>query len=417
MVAVPVEPLTFEPNKPISLNDPDFHRNKYEWYRWMLEEVPVCQGKISLLKVNLVTRYEDCRMVLTDERFVRNRGRATGKASDVSPLPFPLPKSIVALTKSMIMEDDPEHRRLRNLVNKAFTPRAVGRLSDRVEELSQHLLEDLGKEPGPVDLLPAYSRPIPTRVIAEMVGISKEDAERLDHSLKVLSGGMTGLGIVRTLLWDLRSTSRFVRELIARKRTEPGDDILSALIAAEEEGDRLSEDELVAMVFLLIIGGYETTQHLITNGVRTLLEHPDSLERLRGEPQLWDSAVEEIVRHRGPIHGTKPQYATEDVTLHGYTIKKATPIFPLLGAANHDPRAFDDPDTFDITRSPNPHLGFGFGMHFCLGAQLARMETRVALRNLFDRHPNLRLAVDPSELAYQNLPAWHRHQSLPVVLG
>jgi cytochrome P450 len=416
MVAIPAEPLTFDLSKPISLNDRDFQRNKYEWYRWMLEEAPVCAGKISVLKVNLVTRYEDCRMVLTDERFVRNRGNATGKGPSASPLPFPLPKSVQALARSMIMEDDPQHRRLRNLVNKAFTPRAVGRLSDRVDELSHELLGGLGTEGARVDLLQVYSREVPTRVIAEMVGIPKEDAQHFDQTLKVLINGFSGFGILRTMLWDLRATRKFMLKLIERKRAEPGDDILSALIAAQEEGDRLNTDELVAMVFLLIIGGYETTQHLITNAVRTLLEHPESLEQLRAEPALWDSAVEEIVRHRGPVHGTKPQYAKEDVTLHGYTIKKGTPIFPMLAAANHDPRVFENPDTFDIRRSPNPHLGFGFGMHFCLGAQLARMETKVALRNLFDRYPNLRLAVDPSELEYQNLPGWHRHASLPVVL-
>ncbi len=151
--------------------------------------------------------------------------------------------------------------------------------------------------------------------------------------------------------------------------------------------------------------------------MRTLLEQPDQLERLRAEPELWDSAVEEIVRHRGPVHGTKPQYPREDVTLHGITIKRGAPIMPLLGAANHDPRAFENPDDFDIARSPNHHLGFGFGMHFCLGKQLAVMETRVALKNLVERTPNLRLAVDPSELELARLPGWHRYKALPVVLG
>ncbi len=413
MVNAPAQ-LVFDARRPIDLSSPEFNEHKYDWYRWALEEAPVCLGKISVMKVSLVSRYDDCRMVLTDQRFVRNRGRAKGKGS-TSPFPFPMPKSVAALARSMIQEDDPEHRRLRNLVNKAFTPRAVGRLSDRVEELSHELLDSLEKQ-DPVDLLEAYSRPIPTRVIAEMVGLPKDDVHQFQYGLSVLTKGMSGLGLVRTLFWDLRRTARFVRELVARKRAEPGDDILSELIQAEEEGDRLSEDELVAMVFLLIIGGFETTLHLITNGVRTLLEHPDQLERLRAEPELWDSAVEEIVRHRGPIHSTKPQYSTEDVTLHGFTIKKGTPIMPLLGAANHDPRAFEKPDEFDIAREPNRHLGFGFGMHFCLGKQLAVMETRVALKNLVERAPNLRLAVDPSELELARLAGWHRHVSLPVAL-
>ena len=414
-MAAPAIPQVFDASRPINMGAPNFVQHKYDWYRWMLEEAPVCQGKISVMKLNLVARYEDCRMVLTDERFVRNRGRAKGK-ENASPLPIPLPRSVAALARSMIYEDDPQHRRLRNLVNKAFTARAVGRLSDRVEEISCGLLDDLEKQGG-VDLLETYARPIPTQVIAEMVGLPKADVHEFNYSMRVLTNGFSGLGMLRTLLWDLRATNKFVRTLIARKRAEPGDDILSGLIEAEEAGDRLSEDELVAMVFLLIIAGFETTLHLITNGVRTLLEHPDQLDRLRAEPELWDSAVEEIVRHRGPVHGTKPQYAKEDVSLHGITIKRGTPTMPLLGAANHDPRVFEKPDDFDVARSPNHHLGFGFGAHFCLGKQLALMETRIALKNLVERNANLRLAVDPSELAIVNAPGWHRHESLPVVLG
>jgi cytochrome P450 len=417
--AVAAAPVAFDASRPINLGTPAFAKHKYDWYRWMLEEAPVCQGKISVMKINLVARYEDCRMVLTDDRFVRNRGRAKGKEG-ASPLPLPLPRSVAVLARSMILEDDPQHRRLRSLVNKAFTARAVGHLAHRVEEISGSLLDDLESAPGKggeVDLLAAYARPLPTRVIAEMVGLAQADVAEFDHSLSVLTKGLSGLTVLRTMLWDLRATNKFVRKLVARKRADPGDDILSRLIEAEENGDRLDEDELTAMVFLLIIAGFETTLHLVTNGVRVLLEHPDQLERLRAEPGLWDSAVEEIVRHRGPIHGTKPQYAKEDVVLHGVTIKRATPILPLLGAANHDPRVFANPDEFDIARSPNHHLGFGFGAHYCLGKQLAVMETRIALKNLVERYPNLRLAVEPSELAIVNMPAWHRHDSLPVRLG
>jgi cytochrome P450 len=379
------------------------------------EEAPVCRGKISVMKVTLVSRYEDCRRVLTDEGFVRNRGRSKGKP-DASPVPLPLPRSVAALARSMIFEDDSQHRRLRNLVNEAFTARAVGRLSDRVEPISCELLDDFPRS-GQADLLESYARPIPTRVIAEMVGLPASDVDEFALSLHVLTNGLSGLGILRTMLWDLRATHRFITRLIEGKRAQPGDDILSGLIAAEEDGDRLSEDELLAMVFLLIIAGFETTQHLIANGVRTLLEHPDQLERLRADAELWEPAIDEIVRHRGPVHGTKPQYAVRDVTLHGVTIARGTPIMPLLAAANHDPRAFERPDAFDVSRSPNHHLDFGFGAHFCLGKQLALMETRVALRRLFERNPNLQLGVDPAELTLVNLPGWHRHASLPVRLS
>jgi cytochrome P450 PksS len=401
-------------NTPINLASREFAETKYDWYRWALENAPACRGRITVLRVNLVARYEDCRTVLTDPRFVRNRGRATGKGS--SPLPIPLPRSIAALARSMIVEDDPEHRRLRNLVGKAFTPRAVGRLAHRVEELSHELLDDLERRGGSFDLLDSYARPIPSRVIAEMVGVPKGEMERFSKGMRVLASGLTGWSILRTIVWDVPAMGKFMRELIARKGADPGDDILSELLRAEEEGDRLSHDEVLSMVFLLIIAGFETTQHLIGNGVRTLLEQPAELARLRAEPELWDSAVEEIVRHRGPIHGTKPLYPTEDVEFHGVTFRRGSATIPLIAAANHDPRVFDEPDRFDVARAPNRHLGFGFGAHFCLGAQLARMETRIALRNLVERYPNLRLAVDPSELVIQNAPGWHRHQSLPVAL-
>jgi cytochrome P450 len=405
-------PLSLDPSKPVPISSADFATNKYAYYRAMLEGPRIWTGKIAVLKLKLLTRFEDCEALLRDPRFVRNRTTATGGGR----LPFPLPKSVALIAQSMIVEDDPAHQRQRGLVNKAFTARAVGRLGDRVDTLTHELL-DVAEKQGRVDLLEAYSGPIPVAVIGELVGVADEDMPRFRESLRVLSQGFSGWNVLRTLLWDLRSTGSFVSGLVERKRANPGDDILSALIEAEEQGERLSHDELVAMVFLLIVAGFETTVHLITNGVVTLLEHPDQRERLRSEPQLMDSAVEEIVRHRGPVHGTKMNYAVEDLTLCGEEIKRGTPVVPLLGAANHDPEAFEKPEVFDIARDPNRHLGFGFGAHYCLGAQLARLETSIALRNLIDRNPNLRLAVPQETLKLQNMPLWHRYESLPVVLG
>ena len=263
----------------------------------------------------------------------------------------------------------------------------------------------------------AYALPIPITVIRGLLGVPEDDMPRFRDTMKALSDGLTGWRVLRTMIWDMPRTIGFTREMIERKRSDPQDDILTSLIHAEEEGDRLTEDELVAMCLLLIIAGYETTSHLITNAVLTLLQHPDQLERLRADPSLMGTAVEEIQRFRGPVHSSKPTYAAEDVTWHGVTIKKGTGVLPVYAAANHDPDAFDDPQTFDIARDPNHHLGFGHGTHFCLGAQLARLETQIALRNLLERNPNLRLAVDPGRLRLQALPGWHRYESLPVALG
>ena len=267
---------------------------------------------------------------------------------------------------------------------------------------------------GQVDLQQQYALQIPVTGIGEMVGVTPQEMPQLQNSLRVLTNGLSGWNIFRTIAWDLRQASKYMRTLIVKKRQNPADDILSALIAAEEEGDRLSEDEIVSMLFLLIIAGYETTVHLITNGVQALLTHPDELARLRQNPEHMGSAVEEILRFCGPVHGTKMNYAREDVEIAGVMIPKGEAVIPLLGSANHDASVFDEPDRFNITRDPNRHLSFSQGNHFCLGAFLARMETKIALRTLLERSPNLRLAVAPEDLKLQKVPFWHRHDGLPV---
>jgi cytochrome P450 len=389
-----------------------FAERKYEVYARLREEAPVCHGRIAVLRVALISRYDDCIAMLKDPRFVRNRTTATGGRR----MPIPMPRSVALMAQSMIVEDDPAHRRLRGLVSKAFTPRAVARLEPRIERLTHELL-DAAEKQGTVDLMPAYALPIPVTVIGELVGVSARDMPRFQHSLRAVTTGLSSWSLLRTLFVDLPASVTFVRELIARKRAEPQDDLLTALLQAEEAGDRLSEDELVGMVFLLLVAGYETTVHLITNAVAALLQHPEQLARLRAEPGLLDAAVEEVLRYRGPVQATKPGFALEDVTLHGVTIRKGTPTIPLLAAANHDPAVFPSPEAFDVGRTPNHHLGFGHGAHFCLGAQLARLETRIALRSLLERSPRLRLAVPPETLRVRNVPLWHRHASLPVTLA
>lgn len=398
---------------PIDISSRAFIEHKEAYYRWLREEAPVYKGKLSIINVYLLSRYDDCVAMLKDPRFVRDRTSVTGGKNR---LPFAVPKSIALLATNMIMEDEPEHRRLRNLVHTAFTPRALARLEGRITRLTHELL-DATKGQGAVDLMQAYALPIPVTVIQELVGVANEDMPRIRSGIRVLSTGFTGWNVLRTFAWDLPATIRFVRELIARKRADPADDILTGLIQAEEAGQKLSDDELVSMVLLLILAGYETTVHLITNSVASLLLHPEQLARLRAEPGLAGSAVEEVLRYSGPVQNTKPAYAAEDVTLHGVTIPKGAMVMPLVGAANHDPAIFERPELFDIGRTPNRHLGFGQGIHYCLGAPLARMETRIALTTLLERSPNLRLAVAPQELVLQPVPSWHRYTALPVVLA
>ncbi|MEM9923677.1 MAG: cytochrome P450 [Cyanobacteria bacterium P01_D01_bin.50] len=403
---------SIEIKQPINVSSQEFTNNKYDYYKLLREEFPVCKGKVSIMNAYFISRYDDCVNFLKDPRFVRNRTTATGGGR----FPFPLPKSVASLANSMINEDEPSHRRLRNLVHQAFTRHSLAKMETRIEGLTHELLEGAQKQ-GTVDLKQVYALPIPVTVIKEMVGVADEDMPRFYNGIKALSDGFSGWSLFRTLFWDMPRLSKFVRELIHRKHSNPQNDILTGLIQAEEQGEKLSEDELVAVVYLLIIAGYETTVYLILNGVLTLLQHPEQLVLLRSEPGLIDSAVEEILRYRGPVQGTKPAYAMEDVVLHGVTIPKGAAVIPLLGAANHDGAVFENPEVFDIKRFPNKHLGFGSGIHTCLGAPLARMETKIAITNLLTRNPNLHLAIAPSELELINAPLWHRYKSLPVVLG
>ena len=396
-------------SKPFNLNSDEFNRNKFAFYEQIREDLPVHQAKVSIIKVFTIARYDDCTSILKDPRVLRNRSTITGG----SRFPFPMPKAIKPIAESMIVEDDPNHRRLRELVRRAFRPQAIEVLETKIDQYSNELLDGLSFKKE-FDLQSDYALAIPMRMIADMMGLPRKAIPQFKEMFSILTKGFSGWRILRTLFWDMPDTVRFVRELIRQKRDSPGDDILTGLIEADAEGDRLTEDEIVAMVFLLVVGGYETTVHLITNGVLTLLENPEQLARLRGNPELINTTVEEILRHRGPVQSTKPGYAAEDIQLHGITIPKGKPIMPLFGAANHDPRAFDNPQVFDIGRTPNRHLGFGHGTHFCLGAHLARAEARFGILNLLQRFPNLQLAGDPASLKLQNMPGWHRYDGLPV---
>lgn len=405
--------VAINPNMAIDLSSKALAKDRFAYYAHMREHQPVHRAKVMGVKLFVTTRYEDCMTVLKSDKFVRNRSTATGGSR--MPFPIPMPKSLSFLANSMIVEDDPEHRRLRGLVQKAFAPRSIESLAGRVEEYAHQLLDQCLIK-GEVDLQKEFALPLPTRVIGEMVGVKPADMPRIQNSVRILSDGLSGWSILRTIAWDLRKSVNFFRELIEQKRREPGEDLLTGLINAEEDGDRLSEDELVSMVFLLIVAGFETTVHLIANGVIALLDHPDQMERLRAEPDLLGSAVEEILRFAGPVHGTKMNYALEDMELRGVHIPKGAPVMPLLGAANRDPAVFVDPDKFDIARDPNKHLAFSQGNHFCLGAFLARMEAKIAFKALLERTQDIELAVGREELKPVAMPGWHRYQSLPVRL-
>ena len=395
---------------PMGLDSPEFVADPFPFYHRLRREAPVHRGHLAFIgdaEVYFLARYSDCVDLTTDRRFRR---------VVVGAPPLPIPKAIKLIsTDSMIMMDDPGHERLRKLVSRAFTPKAIARLTDRVEVVTGELLD--GLDPGKrIDVISDYALPVPVTVISEIVGVPEGERAQFHDGMRLVVDEMPKYGIEKTAA-QLEGLIDYVRALIERRRAEPAEDILTGLLHPAEDGDILTDDEVVGMVFLLVVAGYETTYNLITNAVATLLTHPGQLELLQAQPELITPAVEEILRYTGTIGGTKPNYANEDIEWHGVTIPRAAMVIPLLASANRDPAVFENPDTFDITRTPNRHIAFSKGAHFCLGANLARMETRIAITNLITRFPHLQLAVDPADLHHVPVPFWRRLTALPVVLG
>jgi cytochrome P450 PksS len=315
----------------------------------------------------------------------------------------------------MLNQDPPHHTRLRGLV-KAFSPRLIEQMRERVETLTNHLLDGVqGK--GRVDLIRDYALPLPATMIAELLGVPTEDRHAFHRGTNaIISAAASSWHMMKAMpsAWWL---IRYVRKIIRLRRADPQADLVSALSQAEEAGDALNEDELMAMVFLLLAAGHETTVNLVGNGVLALLENPDQMDKLRSDPALIKPAVEELLRYTSPVEMATERYACEDVTIAGETLPRGEMVYAVIASANRDFHQFADADTLNITREPNKHLAFGLGPHFCLGAPLARLEGQIAINALLRRFPDLRLAAPPA------VPRWRRGlllrglESLPVVFG
>lgn len=308
--------------------------------------------------------------------------------------------------KSMLTVDDPDHRRLRRLVSKAFTPRYIESLRPRVQQIADELLDQV-QDRGQMDLVADYAFDLPINVISEMLGVPYADRGQV----RVWSGALAhGLGLERRdegVMASMQAFGEYTMRLVAEKRQHPADDLISQLIAIEEEGDRLSEAELNAMITLLIFAGHETTSSLIATGTLMLLDHPEQLEKLKADLSLVPAAVEELLRFNGPATTAGPRFATEDIEFGGQQIKRGDMIFPILVSANHDERQFTQPDELEIARTLDRHLAFGYGIHTCLGAPLARLEGDIAFTTLFKRMPNLRLSVPRENITWRvNLNSW-----------
>jgi cytochrome P450 len=298
-----------------------------------------------------------------------------------------------------IFFDPPAHTKLRALLSRAFTPRVIADLEPRIREISRELLENAGAR-GEMDLAREFGVPLAIRVIAGMIGLPPEDLplyRRWSDTILRLSytrsGGEEAERAGRDFGLVTQEMDAYLAEMIARRRGTPGDDLLAGLIAAEVDGERLSRDEILGFFQLLVVAGQETTSDLINNAVLCLLEHPDQLARLRAAPELLPSAIEEVLRYRSPLQWMM-RTPRRDVELHGATLPAGAFVLPVIGSANRDPRQFPEPDRFDIARDPNPHVAFGHGPHFCLGAALSRLEARIALADLLARFQHIELASD-----------------------
>jgi len=301
----------------------------------------------------------------------------------------------------MLDRDPPDHTRLRGLVNKAFTPRVVEGLRPHIQKIVDGLLARV-EGAGTMDLIEEFAYPLPVTVICQMLGVPVEDRERFKQWGLDIARGLDAIllppdsDVARRSVAARHALADYFRALIAERRAAPRGDMLSDLIAAEEAGDKLSEDELLATCILLLVAGHETTVNLIGNGTLALLRHPDQLRRLREDPGLIGSAVEELLRYDGPVQRTA-RIPSADVRFDGLTIGKGEMVMPFIGAADRDPAQFPDPDRLDITRTDNRHIAFGWGIHFCLGAPLARVEGQIAIGTLVQRLPRLALATDRPE--------------------
>jgi cytochrome P450 len=362
----------------------------------------------------LVARYDDVAAVLKDERFAKDKRNAL-TPEQLGKQPW-VPAMFRPLERNMLDLDPPDHTRLRAIVQKAFTPRLVEQLRPRVQGLADSLLDGLRGRPQ-FDLIREFALPIPTTVIADMLGVPAADRHRFHRwSRAIVSANPSGPGMILAIppAWAFL---RFIRRLIRSKRAAPADDLLTALVQAEEAGDRLSEDELVAMAFLLLVAGHETTVNLIGNGTLALLQHPDQLGRLRTDPELIKPAVEELLRYAGPLETATERFTREDVAVAGVTIPRGALVYAALASANRDGRQFPDPDRLDLAREPNRHLAFGLGPHFCPGAPLARLEGQVAIGALLRRAADVRLGVAPAALRWRRGLVLRGLKSFPVTVG
>lgn len=355
----------------------------------------------------LLTRYDDVMHIHSDDRFSTD----VLKNSPAGKFIWLLPPSLRMLAQTMVFKDDPDHKRLRTLVHKAFTPKLVATMAPDIAKIAEQLADEVAAK-REVDLVHAYAVRLPLAVIATMLGVADDDRDMF-HALVEKMGNQQGSPLRQYP--TARRLGKLFEALIDDRRLNPDEGLISELVRANEGGDRLNHRELVSMVFLLLLAGHDTTANLIGSSVLALIEHPDELAQLRARPDLLETtAIEELLRFTSPVADGAARFATEDMEIRGVPIPRGSQVLGSITSANRDEAVFDHPDSLDLTRKPNRHLAFAFGMHYCLGHQLARLEGRAALATLLERFPNWELAAPRETLRYKPTVSLRGLTTLPT---
>lgn len=393
--------------------DPRTRANPHPVYAEMRQHDPIYRalGPVTGNPIWFFTRYDDVVTVLKDQRFGKNARRGLPPEMAQRYLPAEPNPLFDAVEYHLLNMDAPDHTRLRALVHKAFTPRMVADLQPRIAQIAEDLLDAMATHGDqPFDLIDAFAYPLPITVIAEMLGVHPDDRDRFRDWTRALLFGTdedrAGSAVMEFVM--------YMNALIDEREKVYKHDILSELVRAEEAGDSLDRMELLSMVFLLLVAGHETTVNLIGNGLLALLQHPEQRQKLLDDPGLMPGAIEEMLRYNGPVETPTLRFSFEDVAVNGVVIPQGEIVLPSLLAANRDPAIFERPDEFDITREPNRHVAFGAGIHYCLGAPLARMEGALALGALLRRYPGIALAAPLDSLIWNENLLLHGMKALPV---
>ena len=391
----------------------DFKRDPFPICRAMREQGPFFPSRVPIIgKVHFGVAYEAVDTMLRDRnRFVLEAKNAGVKGfGDYRTW---LPRTVRVLSNNMLQKDEPDHRRLRNFAEMAFLRKNVDGMRDDITKLADGLIDKWGRA-GQFDLANEFSRELPMSVICELLGLPNEDRSNFSRWAGAFSNASFPWGMFM-LVPAIMRLNRYLRKQFQVERTSPRGGLISELVAAEQEGSQLNEDELLAMTFVLFLAGHETTTHLISLTALTLLEREDLRDRWMSEPDKRLQFLDELMRYLTPVQMTKPRFVAEDTTIAGYQLKRGEKVMGILTSANSDPEKFDNAESIDFDRKPNQHLGFGGGIHFCLGAQLARIETEIGITRLLERHPSLRLAIDKANLRWNPRTGMRALHALPLV--